>query len=118
MAGYYTGIGLKSGIFGREDIGYQPPEMELLMRLDDLADRTSSIDENDTYYEGASVFSKDILRYILPEHMNDSCIIQRAIDLAKEDLFTKYGLEIASVPSLVNEKYVVTKRSAYEFMKD
>lgn len=38
------------------------------------------------------IYSEDDIRYALPEHLFDIGKVERAIELAKDDLVNKYGL--------------------------
>ena len=74
------------------DWSYPEPEMELLWRLDDLQDRLEELIAKDAPYRDGYIYSEDDIRYALPEHLYDIGKVERAIELAKDDLVNKYGL--------------------------
>lgn len=43
-------------------------------------------------YRDGYIYSEDDIRYALPEHLFDIGKVERAIELAKDDLVNKYGL--------------------------
>lgn len=74
------------------DWSYPAPEMQLLWRLDDLQDRLEELIAKDAPYRDGYIYSEDDIRYALPEHLFDIGKVERAIELAKDDLVNKYGL--------------------------
>lgn len=74
------------------DWSYPAPEMQLLWRLDDLQDRLEELVAKDAPYRDGYIYSEDDIRYALPEHLFDISKVERAIELAKDDLANKYGL--------------------------
>ena len=66
--------------------------MQLLWRLDDLQDRLEELIAKDAPYRDEYIYSEDDIRYALPEHLFDIAKVERAIELAKDDLVNKYGL--------------------------
>ena len=74
------------------DWSYPAPEMQLLWRLDDLQDRLEELVAKDAPYRDGYIYSEDDIRYALPEHLFDISKVERAIELAKDDLVNKYGL--------------------------
>ena len=74
------------------DWSYPGPEMQLLWRLDDLQDRLEELIAKDAPYRDGYIYSEDDIRYALPEHLYDIGKVERAIELAKDDLVNKYGL--------------------------
>ena len=74
------------------DWSYPEPEMQLLCRLDDLQDRLEELIAKDAPYRNWDIYSEDDIRYSLPEHLFDIGKVERAIELAKDDLVNKYGL--------------------------
>lgn len=74
------------------DRSYPAPEMQLLWRLDDLQDRLEELIAKDAPYRDEYIYSEDDIRYALPEHLFDIAKVERAIELAKDDLVNKYGL--------------------------
>ena len=74
------------------DWSYPAPEMQLLWRLDDLQDCLEELIAKDAPYRDGYIYSEDDIRYALPEHLFDIGKVERAIELAKDDLVNKYGL--------------------------
>ena len=74
------------------DRSYPGPEMQLLCRLDDLQDRLEELIAKDAPYRNWDIYSEDDIRYSLPEDLFDIGKVERAIELAKDDLVNKYGL--------------------------
>ncbi len=74
------------------DWSYPGPEMQLLWRLDDLQDRLEELIAKDAPYRNWDIYAEDDIRYSLPEHLFDIGKVERAIELAKDDLVNKYGL--------------------------
>ena len=74
------------------DWSYPGPEMQLLCRLDDLQDRLEELIAKDAPYRDGYIYSEDDIRYSLPEDLYDIGKVERAIELAKDDLVNKYGL--------------------------
>ena len=91
--GYFSALQLELDL-GYEDYSYPSPERQLLWRLEDLADRLQDLEIKGAACRNGAVSSDDNIRYTLPENL--SCIYdaQKAIELAKQDLFNKYGLSI------------------------
>ena len=95
--GSYTDLATELGLYDDGDNSFPPPEAELLWRLDDLTARLSEIKEKEPQNESEdriSIFNGDDIRYALPEDMQDISHIERAIEIAKEDLLTKYGIDV------------------------
>lgn len=74
------------------DWSYPGPEMQLLWRLDDLQDRLEELIAKDAPYRNWDIYAEDDIRYSLPEQLFDIGKVERAIELAKDDLVNKYGL--------------------------
>lgn len=74
------------------DWSYPGPEMQLLWRLDDLQDRLEELIAKDAPYRNRDIYAEDDIRYSLPEQLFDIGKVERAIELAKDDLVNKYGL--------------------------
>ena len=66
--------------------------MQLLWRLDDLQDQLEELIAKDAPYGNWDIYSEDEIRYSLPEHLIDIAEVERAIELAKDDLVNKYEL--------------------------
>lgn len=90
------------------DWSYPGPEMQLLWRLDDLQDRLEELIAKDAPYRDGYIYSEDDIRYALPEHLYDIGKVERAIELAKDDLVNKYGLPDPET-LMIDESKLVTE---------
>lgn len=75
-----------------EDYSYPPPERQLEMRLDILKDRLWELKEKDAVYTNGAYLSEDDIRYVQPESLECIYHVEKAIELAIEDLREKYGI--------------------------
>lgn len=92
------------------DWSYPGPEMQLLWRLDDLQDRLEELIAKDAPYRDGYIYSEDDIRYALPEHLYDIGKVERAIELAKDDLVNKYGLPDPETLMIDESKLVAEDR--------
>ena len=92
------------------DWSYPAPEMQLLWRLDDLQDRLEELIAKDAPYRDGYIYSEDDIRYALPEHLYDIGKVERAIELAKDDLVNKYGLPDPETLMIDESKLVAEDR--------
>ena len=90
------------------DRSYPGPEMQLLCRLDDLHDRLKELIAKDASCRDWNIYSEDDIRYSLPERLFDIGEVERAIELAKDDLVNKYGLP-APENLMFDESEIVAK---------
>ncbi len=79
-----------------EDYSYPPPERQLEMRLDILKDRLQELKEKGAVYRffltDGAYLSDDDIRYVQPESLKCIYHVEKAIELAIEDLREKYGI--------------------------
>ena len=96
--GYFSNLAAQY-VPNDHDHSYTPPEKQLLWRLEELEDRYHELINRKTGKrdEGAC-FSKDNLRYVLPEHFLSASDVRKAIDLAVSDLKERYGIYIGDQP--------------------
>ena len=74
------------------DWSYPAPEMQLLWRLDDLQDRLEELMLK-THHTEMDIFTQRMtLDMLCPNIFFDIGKVERAIELAKDDLVNKYGL--------------------------
>lgn len=66
--------------------------MQLLWSLDDLQDRLEELIAKDAPYRDRYIYTEYDIRYALSEHLTDISKVERAIELAKDELVNKYGL--------------------------
>ena len=92
--GYFSNLATEHVPYDH-DHSYTPPEKQLLWRLEELEDRYHELINRKTGKrdEGAC-FSKDNLRYVLPEHFLSASDVRKAIDLAISDLKERYGIQV------------------------
>ena len=104
------------------DWSYPSPEAQLLWRLDDLQDRLEELIAKDAPYRDGYIHSEDDIIYALPEHFNDISKVERAIQLAKDDMVNKYGLPdpdtLSSDESEIVVKDCVGQVSLLELLSD
>ncbi len=81
------------------DHSYPPPEKQLLWRLEDLEERLHELTTQKTGKRDEGVcFSDDNLRYVLPKHFLSVSDVQKAIELAVNDLAERYGIYVRGKP--------------------
>lgn len=81
----------------RHDRSWPSPEQRLFWRIEALEFRLEELaahgEPKDEYgFEDCRLSDEDI-RYTLPEHLHHSYEVKRAIELAKEELWTKWGVQ-------------------------
>ena len=82
------------------DWSYSSPEAQLLWRLDDLHDVLYELKQEDAPRGTCYRLSDDDIRYAIPgafmnpgnDYLRSLSVVERAIELAKDDLVNKYGL--------------------------
>ena len=96
--GYFSNLAAREVLYDH-DHSYTPPEKQLLLRLEELADRLDTLTHQKTgKRDEGEYFSKDNLRYVLPEHFLSASNVRRAIDLAITDLRERYGIYVGDQP--------------------
>lgn len=85
-----------------EDNGFPSPELDLLWRLDSLKEQLEELIANGAPYRSGYIYTDDDIRRTLPEHLcyvsddqeyvGGTSMVERAIELAKEDLLNEYGI--------------------------
>ena len=76
------------------DRSYPSPEEQLFWRLDDLKYKLEELTEKDAPYRGWERLTDNDIRYAIPEYFETISDVERAIELAIEDLKNKYDIEI------------------------
>ena len=76
------------------DRSYPSPEEQLFWRLDDLKYKLEELTEKDAPYRGWVRLTDNDIRYAIPEYFETISDVERAIELALEDLKNKYDIEI------------------------
>ena len=77
-----------------------PPEKRLLLRLEELEDRFYELTHQKTgKRDEGEYFSKDDLRYALPEHFLSASNVRRAMDQVIRDLQDRYGIYVGDRPA-------------------
>ena len=89
---YYTNL---AAAYMNEDgdYSYPSPERELFWRMEDLESRLEELRSKNACYESHITVPDDI-RYALPEHLGTEHEVKRAIELAKNDLRDRYGINL------------------------
>ena len=87
-----------------EDNGFPSPELDLLWRLDSLKEQLEELITNGAPYRSGYIYTDDDIRRTLPEHLcyvsddqeyvGGTSMVERAIELAKEDLLNEYGINV------------------------
>ena len=106
-----------------EDNGFPSPEMELLWRLDDLKDQLEELIADGAPYQSGYIYTDDDIRCALPEHLcyisddreyiGGISMVERAIELTKEDLLNKYRINAYEDEAL---KDSVVSETEYEYI--
>ena len=84
------------------DVSLTTHEQQLLWRWQDLQELHAELCALGSSYSGSITYTDDELRYMLPEHpggyslRNNGMIrdVERAIDLAEQELREKYGIDV------------------------
>ena len=81
------------------DHSYTPPGKQLLWRLEDLEERLHELTTQRTGKRDEGVcFSESNLRYVLPGQFLSVSDVQKAIELAVNDLAERYGIYVRGKP--------------------
>ena len=81
------------------DHSYTPPEKQLLWRLEDLEERLHELTTQRTGKRDEGVcFSESNLRYVLPGQFLSVSDVQKAIELAVNDLAERCGIYVRGKP--------------------
>lgn len=91
--GYFSELEIDYASYDH-DCSYTPPDKLLLWRLEELQDQLEVLRIKKRTYEDRVTFSKDNLRYVLPEHFVTTADAEAAIELAITDLKDRYGIHI------------------------
>ena len=75
------------------DYSYPSSKREVFWRMDDLESRLEELRSKNACYESHITVPDDI-RYALPEHLGTVHEVKRAIELAKNDLRDRYGINL------------------------
>ena len=102
--GYFSDLAQKYIDFDY-DRSYPSPEEQLLWRLDDLNYKLEELTEKDAPYRGWERLTDNDIRYAIPEYFEKIADVERAIELALEDLKNKYDIEISELDSEQEEVF-------------
>lgn len=89
--GYFSDLAIDC-FYSYEDNSYPSPERQLLWRSDDLKDRLEKLIAEGASCRNGYIYSESDIRYVLAEHLSDISEVERAIELAKEELLNKYDI--------------------------
>lgn len=96
--GYFSNLAAQY-VPNDHDHSYTPPEKQLLWRLEDLEERLHELTTQQTGKCDDSVcFSESDLRYVLPGQFFSASDVQKAIELAVDDLAERYGIYVRGKP--------------------
>lgn len=91
--GYFSNLAIDY-IPHNHDYSYTTPEMQLLWRLEDLQVRLEELSASSRVHEAGDAFSKEDLRYVLPERFSTISDVRAAIELAIDELRDRYGIRV------------------------
>ena len=83
--GYYSNLSLER-LESDYDRSYPTPEKQLLWRLDDLYDRLDVLIETGASYVGDGRLDDNDIRYAIPSYFQNISDVERAIELAMNEL--------------------------------
>ena len=92
--GYFSNLAIEFDE-RRECGSYPSPVGQLLWRLEDLQNRLELLKEAGAPYRGKDVglgLTENDIRYAIPEYFECITDVERAIGVAKSDLYAKYGV--------------------------
>ena len=96
--GYFSNLAAQYVPYNH-DHSYTPPEMQLLWRLEDLEERLHELTTQRTGKRDEGVcFSESNLRYVLPGQFLSVSDVQKAIEIAVNDLAERYGIYVRGKP--------------------
>lgn len=75
-----------------------------------MKDRLEKLIAEGASYRNGYIYTENNIRYALPKHLDDISKVEHAIELAKEDLLNKYGINIYKA-----EKTEFTEEIVLEF---
>lgn len=75
-------------------VDIEPEAAGLLLRLDDLKSRMLELENERSISWEMERMSLSDMRYALPEDFMTVGHVQDAIDLAKDDLFNRFGIDV------------------------
>lgn len=97
--GYFSELDLTKAE-ERADQSYHSFEAQLSERYDALKERYSNLSDADAPWGGDDVFSDDDYRYAPTEYFKTIGDVYRAMEIAKEDLFSKCKLTVRNDESI------------------
>ena len=103
---------MNSRNFLEYDRSYPSPEEQLIWRIEDLHNVIEELEQTNLPHGGGYHFFDDDIRYAIPEEFlrNSSLrsvpMVERAIQLAIDDLANKYGLTYSDVVNFNEETLV------------
>jgi hypothetical protein len=93
LMGYFSNLAIDY-MPCNQDYSYTTPEMQLLWRLEDLQVRLEELSISNRVYESRETFSREELRYVLPERFSTISDTRAAIELAIDELLDRYGIRV------------------------
>ena len=89
--GYFSELNLEMSY---EDHSYPTEEQQLMWRIDDLKDRLQELQEKGASYRSGYVYMDEDIKYALPEDLHCIYHVEKALEMAKQDLYNKYGIDL------------------------
>lgn len=111
--GYFSNLAINDDDI-YEDNSYPSPERQLLWRIVDLNSRLEELTSCGAELNNGYIYDENDIRYALPEHLTDIYKVERAIELAKEDLLNKYDINVYELAEETQAELNVTNESESE----
>lgn len=89
--GYFSEFNLEMNY---EDHSYPTEEQQLMWRVDDLKDRLQELQEKGASYRSGYVYTDEDIKYALPEDLHCIYHVEKALVMAKQNLYNKYGIDL------------------------
>ena len=96
--GYFSNFAAQYGLY-EHDHSYIPPEKHLLWRIEELELRLQELTaQHIAKRDEGACFSESDLRYVLPRHFLSVSDVEKAIELAVDELADSYGIYVRGKP--------------------
>ena len=89
--GYFSELNLDMSY---EDNSYPTEEQQLMWRIDDLKDRLQELQDKGASYRSGYIYMNEDIKYALPEDLHCIYHVEKALEMAKQDLYNKYGIDL------------------------
>lgn len=95
--GYFSNFESEYQVF-YEDHSIVSYKQELLWRVEELQEYIEILKAKGTVYSGSSCYTTEDLRYMLPQYFHTIFDVEKAIELAVEELKITYGIDLYPDP--------------------